>query len=72
MAWLVNGEDSLPFKAHENGLDVWLGNYRGNIYSNKHIFYNSKHDSEFWDFDVTDHSMRDQPAMLSYIYTLRK
>lgn len=34
---------------HDAGFDVWMGNYRGNIYNTRHVKYNSN-DREFWDF----------------------
>lgn len=64
----MSSEESLPFLAIENGgMDVWLGNYRGNTYSRGHIKYTRK-DPEYWNFDIGDHSMKDYPAMVSYIY----
>lgn len=34
---------------YTSGFDVWLGNVRGNSYSNKHIFYPTE-SKLFWDF----------------------
>ena len=31
------------------GFDVWLGNYRGNFYSRRHM-YLSPEDKDFWKF----------------------
>lgn len=60
--WLMNGEQSLPYLAYEQGnLDVWLGNFRGNSYSRGNINY-SRSESEYWDFDISDHSLKDYPA----------
>ncbi|EFC44234.1 predicted protein [Naegleria gruberi] len=40
---------SLGYILADAGFDVWLGNARGNEYSNRNI-YHSKHDKQFWNF----------------------
>jgi len=48
------------------GYDVWLGNNRGNRYSDKHISLdpNSK---EYWMFDWEDMGTKDVPAFIEFI-----
>lgn len=66
MNWMMLGEKSLPFVAAEHGFDVWLGNLRGNTFSNQHIKYTT-YDSEYWDFDVEDHALYDVAAQIAYV-----
>ncbi len=55
---------SLPFLLMEEGFDIWLGNSRGNIFSNK---YKSNLRKEFYNFTMDDEVKYDLPAMIKYI-----
>jgi len=49
--WVVHNNEVAPaFVAARNGYDVWMGNSRGNIYSDKHVSLDTS-SAEFWDFD---------------------
>lgn len=50
----------------DNGLDVWIGNSRGNRYSRNHTKLNPE-DSKFWDFSSFDMATKDLPSMIDYI-----
>lgn len=52
------GKSSLAFLLANEGHDVWLGNYRGNEYSQEHINL-TVHDREYWDhrFDSKPHTI---------------
>lgn len=57
---------NLPYILYDLGYDVWLGNNRGNKYSQKHI----KHDVasvEFWNFSIDDYAIFDIPDTIDYI-----
>lgn len=71
--WVVmmDKDDNLPFRLCELGYDVFLGNNRGNKYSNKHERYNSNQ-AEFWDFSIDEFAMYDIPSSIDYILKLKK
>jgi len=57
--WVVNfPTQSLGFILADKGFDVWLGNVRGNTYSNYHIKYN-KNEEEFWNFSFDEMAKHD-------------
>jgi lysosomal acid lipase/cholesteryl ester hydrolase len=68
---MLNKNDNLPFKLCELGYDVFLGNNRGNKYSNKHVEFDSSQ-SEFWNFSLDEFAMYDIPASINYILNLKK
>ena len=48
--WVLNPTDrGLAYMLADRGYDVWMGNARGNTYSNKHIFLKET-DEAFWKF----------------------
>ncbi|KAG2382775.1 hypothetical protein C9374_004742 [Naegleria lovaniensis] len=56
---------SLGFILADAGYDVWLGNVRGNEYSNRNIHYTNK-DKQFWQFSWDEMAAYDLPAMVNY------
>ncbi len=51
------------------GYDVWLGNFRGNIYSRDHVYANGTMDPNkkpFWDFSFHEMGVYDLPATIEY------
>jgi len=48
------------------GYDVWLGNNRGNRYSEAHVSLNTS-EKPFWNFDWEDMGTKDTPAVINYI-----
>lgn len=48
--WILNGpSDSLGYILADRGFDVWLGNIRGNKYSQRHARLDPS-DDDFWDW----------------------
>jgi len=65
--WLTNlANESLAYILAEAGFDVWLGNVRGNIYSQQHVSLSTK-DPAFWHFSWQEMAEYDLPATVNYI-----
>jgi lysosomal acid lipase/cholesteryl ester hydrolase len=65
--WITNSNDKAPaFMLAREGYDVWLGNNRGNGFSEKHVKY-SKNQKEFWEFDFEEMGLYDVPAEIDYL-----
>ncbi|RUS90097.1 hypothetical protein EGW08_002139 [Elysia chlorotica] len=63
---LNSARDSLAFLLADQGLDVWLANSRGNIYSTNHTAMDPN-SNEFWDFSWDEMARYDLPAMIDFI-----
>ncbi|KAG5875195.1 hypothetical protein JTB14_029369 [Gonioctena quinquepunctata] len=59
--FLGKGKDSLAFVLSDAGYDVWLGNYRGNPYSEEHINL-TVFDQKYWDHSMDEIALLDLPA----------
>ncbi|KAI8971228.1 Alpha/Beta hydrolase protein [Pilobolus umbonatus] len=66
--WVCNIEEynNLPYILAQKGYDVWLGNARGNKYSQYHMRLNPRQ-QKFWDFSINEFAMRDLPDTVDYI-----
>jgi len=69
MCWLSSGAESLGYKLHKAGFDVWLGNIRGGRYGCKHISLSSN-DAQFWKFTLHEIGTQDIPAILEKIVSV--
>ncbi|CAG2062921.1 unnamed protein product, partial [Timema podura] len=69
LSYLICPHDSLCFTAYvlsDSGYDVWLGNVRGNKYSQSHITMLPT-DPEFWNFNLHEIAVLDVPAMIDFV-----
>ena len=68
-SWIVNYAEKAPaFIAARAGYDVWLGNLRGNKYSNEHEFLDIREDAQkFFDFSINEHYRIDLVTMIDHI-----
>lgn len=57
---------NLPYLLYDLGYDVWLGNNRGNKYSQKHINH-SVNSRQFWNFSMDDYALFDIPDSIEYV-----
>lgn len=60
--WISNivEQRNLALYLVERGYDVWMGNARGNKYSQSHLTKNPKND-DFWEFSINEFAMLDMP-----------
>ncbi|KAJ1529417.1 hypothetical protein ONE63_006197 [Megalurothrips usitatus] len=64
--WLLRGPGrDLAFMLSDLGYDVWLGNFRGNLYSRKHVHMSTDND-KFWDFSWHENGFYDLAAFIDY------
>ncbi|KAJ8978805.1 hypothetical protein NQ317_014275 [Molorchus minor] len=60
------GKNSLAIVLADAGYDVWLGNYRGNQYSEEHVNLTVK-DEAYWDHSLDEVANLDIPAIFNTI-----
>ncbi|KXJ71266.1 hypothetical protein RP20_CCG021028 [Aedes albopictus] len=63
---LMGPQTSLVYMLADAGFDVWLGNGRGNRYSNRHRTRNNS-TQQFWDFSWHEVGSIDIPNMIDFI-----
>lgn len=63
---LNDASESLAFILADAGYDVWLGNNRGNVYSDRHVHYNTS-DAAFWAWSFDELARYDVPAMIEFV-----
>lgn len=67
MEWLWNDADKAnALLLARAGYDVWLGNNRGNKYSNTHTSLTTK-DAAYWDYYQQDMAEKDLPTFIDHI-----
>ncbi|CAB3251570.1 unnamed protein product [Arctia plantaginis] len=67
--WVLTGPSvGFGYILAEEGYDVWLGNFRGNRYSRRHVRLNpdSRFNVAFWRYSWDEHGNYDIPAMIDY------
>merc|ERR1719489_709381 len=67
--WVLTGpEKGLAFILADAGYDVWMGNFRGTVYSRAHTHLDPSH-FDFWKFSWDEMAKHDLPEMLNYVMT---
>ncbi|XP_033227336.1 lipase 3-like [Belonocnema kinseyi] len=65
--WVSTGQNvSLAYLLADKGFDVWLGNNRGTIFSQKHQTYSTT-SSSFWNFSWHESGVIDMPETIDFI-----
>lgn len=65
--WVVTGpEHAMAYFLADSGYDVWMGNFRGNIYSQDHVDEGWKMDGKYWHFSWDQMAQYDLPTMLQH------
>jgi len=64
--WTFLNKQSLALQLVDAGYDVWLGNNRGNKYSQAHAFLNPA-ENDFWQFTWDDFAQFDLPNSVDFI-----
>lgn len=71
-SWIASEKErSLPCLLVDAGYDVWVGNNRGNRYSQKHATI-PRTDNRFWDFSVDHLANIDLPTGIEYVLKYTK
>lgn len=67
MQWVFNRPSVAPaLVLARAGYDVWMGNNRGNRFSQTHVSLSNK-DKAYWDFSWEEMGTKDTPAVIDYI-----
>lgn len=68
--WISNilEQRNLALYLVERGYDVWMGNARGNKYSQSHLTKNPRN-ADFWEFSINEFAMLDMPDTIDVRYT---
>lgn len=70
MTYIMNDPSVAPaFFLARQGFDVWVGNNRGNRFSDKHTTLDTK-SREYWQFDWEEMGLYDQPAVINHILNI--
>ncbi|KAB0799466.1 hypothetical protein PPYR_07346 [Photinus pyralis] len=65
------GNKSLAYILADAGYDVWMGNFRGSLYGNRHHTITPE-DSEFWNFSFHENGVLDLPPQIDLVYRITK
>eukprot|EP01083_Nonionella_stella_P090803 253738_1 len=67
VTWTINNRtESLAFMLADAGYDVWLGNSRGNVFSQQHVKL-KRTDKKFWEWSFSELARKDVPDVVDYI-----
>ncbi|XP_021960957.1 lipase 3 [Folsomia candida] len=66
--WIIAGPDkAFGYVLADQCYDVWMGNFRGNTYSRRHLFLDPNvNQKEFWDHSWNEIGLNDVPANIDY------
>ena len=72
--WICHYKDKAPaFTLARAGYDVWVGNTRGNMYSNTHKFLDPEvQKKEYYNYTFKEIALYDIPAMIDLAIEVTK
>lgn len=62
---IMGPEKSLAYMLADAGYDVWLANFRGNIYTSHRNY--TRNDPKFWEYSFHEHGKYDLPACIDKV-----
>lgn len=66
--WIMDTPDkALAYMLADAGYDVWMGNYRGNTYSRRHVSLDPDQGVDFWSFSWDEMGIIDLPTMIDFV-----
>ncbi|XP_072948615.1 uncharacterized protein [Epargyreus clarus] len=65
--WIIRGNESMAITLANAGFDVWLGNVRGNKYSQGHLSLSIDLNPKYWNFTFHEHGIYDLATTIDLV-----
>lgn len=71
-SFLVNEKPAIAYVLADGGLDVWIPNFRGTMYSREHKTLDPDNDSAYWSFSMDELIIYDLKSIFDFVITTTK